>query len=71
MFYHSNNKIQDKELELINQKLIFDYIDLNKYLIFQYFVIIMLSYIISTIYLSSSFAKLIDTFGSTKKKIKK
>ena len=67
MFYNNNNEKQDKELELINQKLIFDYIDLNKYLIFQYFVVIMLSYIISTIYLSSSFAKLIDTFGSTKK----
>ena len=54
-------KDKDKELEYIHQKLIYDFIDDNKYELFVYLIIIIITFPLTTVFVSKLFGALTDS----------
>lgn len=58
-------KNKNKEIQLINQKLIYDYIDQNKFEIYSYIFLILFTYPLNSVVISNLFSDLLDSFSST------
>ena len=55
---------ENKEIQLINQKLIYDYIDQNKFEIYSYIFLILFTYPLNSVVISNLFSDLLDSFSS-------
>lgn len=65
----STNKIMNKEIDLINKRLIFDFIRQNKFQIYSYIFLTIFSYPLNSILISNLFSELIESFNSENKNI--